>query len=451
MDIPVQPGQLIAERYVVERVLGAGGMGVVVSAVHRTLGERVAIKFLLEHSTAEPRVVERFLREARAAARLQSEHIARVTDVGTLESGAPYMIMEFLDGNDAATEIAERGALPIAEAIDYVLQACEALAEAHSIGIVHRDLKPGNLFLASRPGGFRVVKVIDFGIAKSSEAVTSLTTTSSTMGSPKYMSPEQIRDSKSVDQRSDVWSMGVTCFELLTGEVPFQSDSLHGTLAGIVSDAPIALRKIRPDAPAELEAALAPCFEKNRDQRYESIAEFARAIAPFGDARAAQYLHKIESVLGVGPSRPRPAQATPIRQSTPTKVVAPGLTVSGAMPTDGYTRTSFMSRNRAGKLVVGFALVAALGGASWLLARDSSQPVAREGSSATMPSVTAIAPSPPEPSDSNVPASAAAAEPSVPTATSARPNLPKRLPPKPLASAKPAASSGPLTIEGRKF
>jgi len=344
-DVPVQTGQLIAERYVVERVLGAGGMGVVVSAVHQTLGERVAIKFLLEHSTADPRVVERFLREARASARLRSEHVARVTDVGTLENGAPYMIMEFLEGNDVAAEIAERGALPITEAIDYVLQACEALAEAHSIGIVHRDLKPGNLFLASRPGGFRVVKVIDFGIAKSTEAVTNLTTTSSTIGSPKYMSPEQIRDSKSVDQRSDVWSMGVTCFELLTGDVPFQADSLHGTLASIVSDAPIALRKLRPEVPPELEAALAPCFEKNRDQRYENIAEFARALAPFGDARALQLVHKIESVLGAGPTRPRPPPATPIRRSdAPTRMAKPGLTVSGTMPTDGWIHTSFVPR-----------------------------------------------------------------------------------------------------------
>src|SRR5688572_771225 len=159
---PVQPGEVIAERYLVERVLGAGGMGVVVSALHRTLGERVAIKLLFEHAAAEPKVIERFLREARAAARLRSEHVVRVSDVGTLANGTPYLVMEFLDGNDVASELSRRGPLPIAEAVDYVLQACEALAEAHAAGIVHRDLKPANLFLAARPGGSRIVKIIDF-------------------------------------------------------------------------------------------------------------------------------------------------------------------------------------------------------------------------------------------------------------------------------------------------
>src|SRR4051794_2316718 len=166
MSSPVNVGDILAGKYQVERVLGVGGMGVVVSAKHLTLGERVAIKFLLPQALARTDVVKRFLQEGQAAARLRSEHVARVHDVGTLEDGAPFLVMEYLDGHDISQVIRDKGPLSVESAVDYVLQACEALAEAHAIGIIHRDLKPSNLFLIKRLDGTPSIKLIDFGISK---------------------------------------------------------------------------------------------------------------------------------------------------------------------------------------------------------------------------------------------------------------------------------------------
>src|SRR5262249_17959342 len=183
----------------VDRILGVGGMGVVVAATHLQLGQPVALKFMLAEALAQPEAAERFLREARAAVRLRSQHVARILDVGTLETGAPYIVMELLEGMDLA-QLLERRPLPPQAAVDYVLQACEAIAEAHANGIVHRDLKPANLFLARTPTGAPLVKVLDFGIAKAHDPqLASVTQTSAVFGSPAYMSPEQLRSAKNVD------------------------------------------------------------------------------------------------------------------------------------------------------------------------------------------------------------------------------------------------------------
>lgn len=215
-DMPVALGDVLAGKYRVDAVLGVGGMGIVVAATHLQLEQKVALKFLLPAAIQSPEAVERFLREGRAAVRLKSQNVAKVTDVGTLENGAPYMVMEFLHGADLAAVMAERGLLPVAEAVSYVLQACEAIAEAHSLGIVHRDLKPQNLFVTRKVDGRPLIKVLDFGISKSMDTQSglSLTRTSSIMGSPLYMSPEQMRSSKNVDQRSDIWAIGVVLYEI---------------------------------------------------------------------------------------------------------------------------------------------------------------------------------------------------------------------------------------------
>jgi serine/threonine-protein kinase len=469
---PVQPGEVLAERYVVERVLGSGGMGVVVSAVHRTLGERVAIKFLLDSSKTEPVVVERFLREARATARLRSEHAVRVTDVGTLGNGAPYMVMEFLEGNDAAYELDCRGALPVADAVEYVLQACEALAEAHSLGIVHRDLKPANLFLTDRPGGFRVVKVIDFGIAKSTESASSLTTTSSTMGSPMYMSPEQIRNAKNVDPRSDVWSLGVTCYELLTARLPFRADSVHGTLASIIADPPAPLREAHPELPVQLEAALAPCFEKDRNRRYSDVAALARALAPFGGEAAAEHVRTIESVLRASPGRQRLASTsnadaatlvdtplTPVRDvATVIEPLAPPLRSNEGRTIVEWTQTSLPPRRRVRPAVLlSAALASVVAAGALFMSRSRPEHVVVQAPSSASRAASiehVVAPpaatgAPPPPSSAPEPPPVSARAPDAPATTKAAARTKK-------ARAKPAASvsaapAGPVTIEGRKF
>ena len=451
---PVKNGEVIAERYVVERVLGSGGMGVVVSALHRTLGERVAIKLLYEHCAEQPKVVERFLREARAAARLRSEHVVRVTDVGVLDRGIPYLIMEFLDGNDVASELAQRGPLPVAEAVDYFLQACEALAEAHGAGIVHRDLKPANLFLASLPGGYRIIKIIDFGIAKSEESATSLTATSGTIGSPMYMSPEQIRNPRTVDQRGDVWSLGVTCYELLTGRLPFNGESVHGTLASIVVDRPVPLQRARPDLPAELEQALFPCFEKNRKRRYANVAELARALLPFAGSKAEERITRIETVLGAASAR---VDAEPELGGEPTLDV-PITAVSDPGTVGEWTRTPAAPRRKLRGLVL---VPLVLGGVVGALAVSSGAFFGREASplrlAAGFPKLVVPAPEPvPAPRPTPI---ASPPEPALAVTKQRRPDAPvarvRHAPKQPRSEApesKPEpAADVPVLIEERKF
>src|SRR5689334_443951 len=222
---PVQPGQMLADKYRVERILGTGGMGIVVAARHVELNVLVAIKFLLPHVLSNQTAVARFAREARAAVKIKSVHVARVSDVGTLETGAPYMVMEFLRGQDLSTLLRERGPVPYPDAVDFVLQACEALAEAHALGIVHRDLKPANLFMITAADGTPCIKVLDFGISKITQPGTSdpdygMTKTQTLTGSPLYMSPEQMTSSRAVDGRTDIWAMGTILFELVCGRPP---------------------------------------------------------------------------------------------------------------------------------------------------------------------------------------------------------------------------------------
>src|SRR4029079_1744928 len=280
----VSEGDLLAGKYRVERVLGEGGMGYVVAAIHEQLEQRVAVKLLIEELAEDPDAVERFLREARASVRIQSEHVARVIDVGELADGAPYLVMEFLSGRDLAQELEARETFEIGVAIDYVLQACEALAEAHALGVIHRDLKPANLFLTHRPDGSPLVKVLDFGISKALKSQSgpggsspSLTAAQSFLGSPAYMSPEQARRPKTVDTRTDIWALGVILYEFLGGETPFVGDVPLEVLTAAASDPMPSLREVRKDVPMELEAVIRRCLEKKADDRYQTVADFAEA------------------------------------------------------------------------------------------------------------------------------------------------------------------------------
>jgi serine/threonine-protein kinase len=269
----IAPGTVLGGKYVVERILGEGGMGMVVAATHQSLGHRVAIKTMLPQAAAHPDMLERFEREARAAAGLSSEHAARVTDVGHFDDGMPYMVMEFLEGEDLEHCIARQKPLPIADALRYYIQSCIGLHDAHTAGIVHRDVKPSNIFLAKRQSGRVVVKILDFGIAKGAVSVTdpSLTRTSNTMGSPRYMSPEQLANAKSVDARTDVWSLGATFYEALTGRPAFDAESLALLHVRIMTAEPTPARRLREAIPLELDAVLARCLAKDPSMRYPSM------------------------------------------------------------------------------------------------------------------------------------------------------------------------------------
>jgi serine/threonine-protein kinase len=288
-------------KYRIVRAVGRGGMGIVYEAAHAQLGTRIALKVMLPELATAPDGVSRFLREARAAARLDSEHVARVTDVGTLASGAPYLAMEFLEGVDLARTLRDRGALPVAEAVDLVLQALEGLAHAHAQGIVHRDLKPANLFVARRRDGSACVKVLDFGISKANAALDAppdpLTKTDALLGSPHYMSPEQLRSSKSADARSDIWSMGVVLYQLVTDSLPFGGETIGELLFAIVEQPAPSAREKRKDVPARLDAIIARCLIRDVRARWANVGDLALALAPYGTEAAGASAERVACAL----------------------------------------------------------------------------------------------------------------------------------------------------------
>jgi eukaryotic-like serine/threonine-protein kinase len=321
------PGEQIAGKYEVERVLGAGGMGIVVAARHLQLGQRVAIKFLRGEGARDPNAVERFLREARAAVTLASEHVTRVLDVGTLESNVPYIVMEYLAGADLSEVLRARGTLTIHEAVDFVLQASEAIAEAHANGIVHRDLKPSNLFVTQTMDGRPLIKVLDFGISKmaqTGDGPSILTASGNMMGSPGYMSPEQVRSAKTVDPRSDVWALGVILYELLSGTRPFRGDTFGEMFAQILSETPPSLSQITPAIPAGLGAAVARCLERDLRRRVPNVAELALLLQPFALSSSSR---SIERILGAS----KPAAQSASTESRPARNVT--LTGPNLIPT----------------------------------------------------------------------------------------------------------------------
>ncbi len=292
-------GDVVAAKYRIESVLGEGGMGILFAATHLDLQRRVAVKFLRPKYAKDTGARQRFLREARAAAAITSEHAARIQDVAETEDGLPFIVMELLEGTDLDRLLAQRGRLPVSEAVGYVIQACDAVAEAHAAGIVHRDLKPSNLFLAERPNGDRIVKVLDFGISKSilrgegTPEKTSLTAPNTLLGSPQYMSPEQVRNAKDVDLRSDVWALGVILQELVTGAPPFESASAPELYALILSAAPSPLRNLAPEAPAGLGDVVTRCLVKEVEGRIGSVAELALALRPFAPAESEPILQRL--------------------------------------------------------------------------------------------------------------------------------------------------------------
>jgi serine/threonine-protein kinase len=343
MSVAIQPGQVLAGKYRVERILGEGGMGVVIAALHLQLDRRVALKFLRPELTASREVVLRFSNEARNVGKIESEHVAKVLDVGVLEDGAPYMVMEYLEGSDLAVIVKKGGALAGHDAIEYVLQACEALAEAHVKGIVHRDLKPANLFLTHRADGSPTIKVLDFGISKAALVggeEQALTQTSAVMGSPSYMAPEQLKSSRNVDARTDVWSLGIILHELLTGEVAFKADTVPELYVAILQDAPPPLRQRRRDAPAGLEAIVLRCLEKDPARRFANVGELAAALGEFAPPRAQTSIERIMKIAGVSPAaRTRAPSSGTAAMSAMTAQGAPSAGQGGGPSGAGVSRT----------------------------------------------------------------------------------------------------------------
>ncbi|MEZ4373798.1 MAG: protein kinase [Polyangiaceae bacterium] len=293
-------GQILAGKYRIERVLGRGGMGVVVQAHHTVLGERVAIKFLLADQVSSNDALVRFLREAKAAAKIKSQHIARVSDVGTLDDGAPYMVMEYLEGRDLSQVLEVERVVRTEDAVDFVIQACDAIAEAHSAGIIHRDIKPANLFLTRHHDGSPLIKVLDFGISKfnAADEPDGITRTAAIMGSALYMSPEQLQRTKTVDLRTDIYALGITLYELLSNRQPFIAETLPELAVAIVMGEPTPLSQLRPDLDPGLIAVIERAFARDLNQRFQNVGDFVLALQPYAPARSSNLIERIARAAG---------------------------------------------------------------------------------------------------------------------------------------------------------
>ena len=321
-----KPGEIFADRYRIDRVLGVGGMGVVLAATHVHLREKVAIKVLLPMHATRQETVARFLREGRAAVKIRSEHVGRVIDVGT-HGGLHYIVMEYLEGSDLAEVLKRQGRLPSVLAVDYVLQACEAIAEAHAMHTVHRDLKPANLFLIRGPNDTPCIKVLDFGISKmtmgdGAPEELAMTRTSSILGSPLYMSPEQLRSSKTVDERADIWAIGVMLYELIAGIPPFEAETVAVLGALVLSGHVPDIRERVPETPPGLAHVIETCLRSEVMDRFPSLVELSVALEPFGTPAARASVQRIGAVLQNVPRPPSSFSGVRPRASSSAEIAA---------------------------------------------------------------------------------------------------------------------------------
>ncbi|APR76592.1 Serine/threonine-protein kinase pkn3 [Minicystis rosea] len=429
IDSLLPKGTVLSGKYEVARVLGRGGMGVVVEARHLKMKRDVALKILLPALRSQHDVVARFEREARAAAQLQDKHVARVLDVDTLPDGSPFMVMELLRGRDLGEHLAERGKLPYREAVGYLLEACTGMVEAHRAGIVHRDLKPNNLFL-DQQGDRVVLKILDFGISKiTDETNASMTATTTVFGTPLYMSPEQVRSTKNVDARADIWSLGIVIYELLAGEPPFSGPSAPAIIAAIIADRCVPIGDVRPDLPPGLAAAVMRALEKSPDARYPDVQSFAAALAPFGpDGRAPAAL----------PLSPSPSPMGPADAAT-------------NMPVGAATQLPSNGRGLLG-IAVGMGVALGLGGLVLMAVITRERPVSTPADREAVKTTTAIAPPVVAPIETAAPVVSASATvaPSVtasptvaPTSKTVAPVVKSAAPPPDKPTAKPVTPVAP--------
>lgn len=441
----IAPGDVLAGKYRIDRLLGAGGMGVVLLATHLELDAQVAIKVVRDEFARNEEVVARMLFEARAVAKLKSSHVVRVLDVGRLESGAPYIVMERLEGNDLANVLVEGGPLPVQEAVDYVLQACEGLVEAHALGIIHRDLKPENLYRANTREG-SVVKVLDFGISKeigvaggmSLSPRSVMTTAGYAVGSPYYMSPEQMR-AQEVDARADIWSLGAILYELISGRCPFEGESLPIVCASVLSDVEAApLTSLATRVPEGLSAVVARCLRKKREDRFETVQELVAALRVFASTEGQRSADRTSRpLLGGSDFHFKSDRHT----ATPPPTAA----------TTGGTMAAFRPTSRRYAPLAAAVLAVACAAIAWVALRSPAEAPATAKSvvSAAEPAAAVALPEPAAPAPAPVTIATA------PTAPSAQPK-PARSAKRPSAAAvaappqasapaaKPAPSAKPL-------
>jgi len=390
--LPLSVGSILDGRFVIESMLGAGGMGYVVLARNVDLEERVAIKLLLP-GRADDDARQRLVREARAAVKIKSDHVVRILDVVSTGPNAPYIVMEHLEGEDLAQRLARKGALEPGEVAEIVLQACEAVGEAHHRGMAHRDLKPSNLFLVSKPGQPRFVKVLDFGISKALDGGNErLTASNAMLGSPAYAAPEQLRDSRSVDRRCDVWALGVVLYECLTNELPFGGSNIGEICTRILEGPPAPPPPDRPILEA-LRSIIDRCLEKDPGFRYDNVGELASALREFAPIAAQKSMGYLTAL---GPALPALPKADPSAVRGPRLAGALART-EAAQTAQGQTFDTRQSVTRRRPMTLAILALTAAAGAATFFAVRRAPPHASVGSepASNAPPVASVAPAVP--------------------------------------------------------
>lgn len=328
-------GTLIAGKYRIEKLIARGGMGVLYRAWQPLIARNVAIKIVRPELMTRSDAPARFLREARVLAQLRTEHVCKVLDAGALDDGLPYMVLEYLEGDDLRNVLNGTGRFDVTRAVDLTLQVAEALAESHALGIVHRDVKPENLFLLHDVSGAEQIKLLDFGICQTESNAARLRTPQQAddygLGSPHYMAPEQISAPHAFDPRIDIWSLGVVLYELISGDPPFDGEDVTAICAQVLGREPASLREVCPELPQGLEHVVARCLSKSPEDRYADISELALALAPYGSAAASNSSARVGRTLHALHAVPEPHAVPEVPFAPPERVhYGPALEVASA-------------------------------------------------------------------------------------------------------------------------